>query len=419
MKLSYQQLKDQLATDIGPLIDTALVPLKAAQEAAQAKQAELESQQTDFMARIVSRSTSRDDREHKPGIQFARYVRALVAGKGHKQEALNWARDKYGSESEVAKALGTGVATAGSEFVPQDLSADVIEALRPRSVVRALGATTLPMVHGNMRVSRFDVGSAASYIGENTAQDAVQPTTGELVLSFKKLRAVVPVSNEELAFSSVAVDEKVRNDVVAALASREDKQFIRANAALVTPFTPATGPSGILQLLNGANTGLSAATAAPGTLAEIETDLKDLINALEGKGVTMIKPGWIMSTRTKNYMMMLRESVGGSKAFPDLAGQNPTLLGWPVGVTSHVPTTITIGASGAVLSELYLVDFADVIIGEATELEVTISNEATYSVAGVLHSAFDEDQTLIRVIERHDLGLRHDFSAAVRTSVFY
>jgi HK97 family phage major capsid protein len=93
-----------------------------------------------------------------------------------------------------------------------------------------------------------------------------------------------------------------------------------------------------------------------------------------------------------------------------------TLNGWPVGVTTHVPTNL---GGGGNESELYLVDFADLVVAESEQLMIDVSSEATYVEGGVTKSAFQKNQTLIRAMLAHDFGIRHDASVAVKTGVTY
>jgi HK97 family phage major capsid protein len=110
--------------------------------------------------------------------------------------------------------------------------------------------------------------------------------------------------------------------------------------------------------------------------------------------------------------MTIRDG-NGNFAYRDemLAG---TLWGFPFGTTTAIPTNL---GGGSDESEIYFVDFADAIIGEAQTLTVDASTEASYKSGGNLVSAFSKDQTVIRAIEEHDFAMRHDASVAVLTAV--
>ena len=76
-----------------------------------------------------------------PGANMAQMVRVLAASRGDQQAAAKMASDS-GYNPEIAMALSTVTPGAGGVLVPQSFSSEVIELLRPKSVVRSLGAVS-------------------------------------------------------------------------------------------------------------------------------------------------------------------------------------------------------------------------------------------------------------------------------------
>src|SRR5262249_52378787 len=93
-----------------------------------------------------------------------------------------------------------------------------------------------------------------------------------------------------------------------------------------------------------------------------------------------------------------------------------TFWGKPWKQTTQIP--ITLGGGGDE-SEVYLVEFADAVIGESYQVTIDASSEASYidPVTGDLVSAYSQDQTIVRAIHEIDFGMRHDESVAVLTEV--
>ena len=407
--MKYAELKQRLEQEFGTMVDAAVAPINEQHTALAEQYAELEEKQTDFMARITASHERQPERE--PGHRVANLIRALAAGRGDVDRAAKWALEKWGDE-EVAKTLTTGDAAGAGFLVPEEMSSEIIELLRPRSVIRSANPVIMPMPTGVMSIPRLTGGASAEYIGEATAQNATGLATGQLRLVWKKLRATVPVSNELLAFSNPAANAVVRNDLVQSLATREDQGFIRDDGT-------QDKPKGLRYWALAAN--ISASNAANDssvpTLAEVEKDFKQLIQALEGADVRMIRPRFLMSPRSKNFLMMLRDT-NGNLAFPEMRTASPTILTIPVSISTNIPSNLGSGTDPE--SEIYLVDFADVVIGESTQLIIEVSNEASYTDAsGTLVSAFDRDETVIKAIERHDFVVRHQESIAVKTGVVY
>jgi HK97 family phage major capsid protein len=74
------------------------------------------------------------------GAKMARMVRALVAAQGDPQRAAHLAMER-GFGEEVAMSLNTVTPGSGGVLVPQNMSSEVIELLRPKAVVRGLQST--------------------------------------------------------------------------------------------------------------------------------------------------------------------------------------------------------------------------------------------------------------------------------------
>jgi len=338
-----------------------------------------------------------------PGTGMSRMVRALVVAQGNQQVAAKFAMDNHFGE-DVAMALNTLTPGAGGVLVPQNMAREVIELWRPQSVVRRLGARTLPLTNGNITLPRLKGGAVVGYTGSDSDIGVTGQTFDNLKLSAKKLTGLVPISNDLLAYAGTSpnVDKLVVDDLTAAMSSREDKAFIRDDGTLETP----------KGLLAWALAGFKFAASAGDTLQKIETDLNKLILALENVNANMGAPGWIMSPRSFRFLEGLRDG-NGNKVYPEMKDGN--LKGYPVGKTTQIPNNL--GASSN-QSEIYFVDFNDCFIGEDETLLIDYSKEATYKdEGGNLVSAFQRDQTLVRVIAKHDFGPRHVESIAILTAV--
>lgn len=337
------------------------------------------------------------------GAKMARMVRALAAARGDAQLASRLAIER-GFGEEVAMSLNTLSSSAGGALVPENLSSEVIELLRPKSVVRKLGARTLPLSNGNITIPRLKGGAIVGYIGADTDIPTTQQQFDDLKLTAKKMAALVPIANDLIKYAGVNpnVDQIVVGDLTAAIGAREDKAFIRDDGT-------ANTPKGLRFWAIPGN----VITASDGSaLQKIETDLGKAILALENADANLTQPGWIMAPRTFRFLEGLRDG-NGNKVYPELA--NGMLKGYPVGKTTQVP--INLGEAGKE-SEIYFTDFGDVFIGEEETLEIDYSKEATYKDAdGHMVSAFQRDQTLIRVIAKNDFGPRHVESIAVLAGV--
>ncbi|MDR5756497.1 phage major capsid protein [Caballeronia sp. LZ035] len=346
------------------------------------------------------------------GAKMARMVRALAAARGDAQLASKLAIER-GFGEEVAMSLNTLTSSAGGVLVPSNLSSEVIELLRPKSVVRKLGARTLPLSNGNITIPRLKGGAVVSYIGSDSDINVTEQEFDDLKLTAKKLAALVPISNDLIKYAGVNpnIDQIVVGDLTSAIGAREDKAFIRDKGE-------ANTPKGLRFWAAGAN--LLAASDGT-TLQKVEIDLNKVILALESADANMITPGWIMAPRVFRFLASMRDG-NGNKVYPEL--DNGMLKGYPVGRTTQVPVNLDVEVKGTKTndaSEIYFADFGDLFIGEEETLEIDYSKEATYTITrdgkSETVSAFQRDQTLIRVIAKNDFGPRHVESIAILTGV--
>lgn len=358
----------------------------------------LKQQQTDWASKIFA---AQPKPQPEKGLITAQIVRALAAAKGDPERAAAFAKKTWGDEA-VVKALSAGTGSAGGYLVPPEYSTDLIELLRPQAAVRRLGATVLPMDTGTLNIPKLAGGGSANYIGENTNIPKTEPTFGQITLTWKKLAALVPISNDLLRFSSPAADAIVRDDLVAAMALREDLAFIRDDGT-------TNKPKG---LLSWAPAGNKFAANATVNLANVTTDLGRAVLLLKKADVRFIRPGWIMSPRTEFYLLTVRDA-NGNFAFRQemLAGR---LFGYPYAVSTQIPENLGTNTNE---TEVYLVDFADAVIGEASQLIIDASTEAAYHDGTNVVAAYSLDQTVIRVIAQHDFAMRHPESVAVIQAV--
>ncbi|WP_417797126.1 phage major capsid protein [Stutzerimonas nitrititolerans] len=328
-----------------------------------------------------------------PGTKMAQMVRLLAAAQGNQQAAAQMAKDgNYGAD--VHMALSTVTPGAGGVLVPTNFASDVIEALRPTSVLRKMGVTSLPLNNGNLTMPRITGNTVVTYIGTEQDIPLTGMTFGDTKLSAKKAAALVPVSNDLLRMSGVnpRVDGLVANDLTVSMGLSEDLHFIRADGSGVLP-------KGLRHWAIAQH--VLPAPVNP-ALAAIDLFLGGLMLRIETANVMMTSCGWLMHPRTLRWLQSLRDG-NGNKAYPEIdQGQ---LKGYPVGLSNQIP--VNLGDDGDE-SEIYFVNFADMMIGEDMDLVIDFSKEAAYKDgAGNMVSAFQRDQTLVRVIAKHDFGPRH------------
>jgi len=343
------------------------------------------------------------------GLRVVRVVRAIHAGSRNNHEAAQYIGDVLGDGelAEAMEAMATTPGSVGGVLVPETVSGDFVEYLRPASVVMSMGPRIIPMPSGNLTVNRQATGTSAAYVGERQPIATSGMTFGQAKLAARKLASLVPVSNDLLRFASPATDGMIRDDMRNDIAARTDLAFIRGDGTQDTP----TGLRYQAALHSGSPTIVIAANATV-NLANTRADLAKIELALRQTNRPPVRQGWLMSPRTESYLYNLTDT-NANYVFKSEMDQG-RFRGRPFKVTTQIPENL---GGGTDESELYLVEFDDVMIGEATGLLLAASSEATYVVAGVTYSAFQRDETLFRAIIEHDIGMRRLTSVLVLTGV--
>lgn len=351
-------------------------------------------------------------RERSKGEGAARIIRALAGGKGDPERAARFVRSKWEDE-DVAKALESGSDEAGGFIIPPNYVAELIELLYPMAVMRQMGCTTMPMNNGTLEIPKLSGGVSAEYVGESQNITVDQPTFGTLNLAWKKLAVIVPISNDLIRDSNPNADTVVRDDAVTAMALREDRAFIRDDGTGQRP-TGMRFQEGIQTLVATDVSGMNNVDA----IAAVRSDLSRQELALENANVRMIRPGRILSPRIWHFLSNLTDGNGNAVFRAEL--QQGRLNGYPVRRSNQLPNSLAVTRGAETTnngSEIYFADFADCIIGESTSLIVDASGEAAYHDGTAVQAAFSRDQTVIRLLARHDFGLRHEEAVVVLVDV--
>jgi HK97 family phage major capsid protein len=350
-------------------------------------------------------SVIRDEADNLPkGAKLGRFLRTIAGA-----HRMNMTPEKYATtmlkDKQTADyfAAGTGspqsasVVSDGGFMIPENLSPEIIEFLRPQAVVRSLDPTLAPLVNGQLTLPKLTGGVLASYIGENKPAIPSQIKGGQLKATAKKLAAMVLISNDLLRYQTgPSADIMIKDDAVRAIAQVEDVSFIRAAG---TAFSPKG-------LKFWAATTIHA--TAGQVLATVIADIGKLWLQLANANVRFIKPGFIFAPRTKNFLMNLL-NANGQFIFRDELNTGK-FMGYPYRVTPQIPINLNTGIGNE--SEIYFADFADVFICDAPIISVEVSTEAAIDDgAGNIIPIYSNDQSALRFIVEHDMIVRHPESS--------
>ena len=347
------------------------------------------------------------------GFKAARFAMGVLVARGAGMSGAADYVERRFYDKEVAKALNTtGVATGGA-LIPQAFSNEIIELLRAATVIRDSEPTIIDMPMGNLTIPRMAAGATAGYQGELDDMASSQETFDDLQLNAKKLTALVPVSNDMIRRAPSNIEMIVRDDMVQSLARREDLAFMLGDGS-------GNSPIGLLNLCGSSNKLIIPPFSASDNATiqnAVNAALNSLVLALKQNFSRMIRPVWIMSAVTEAFLKGLLNPFG-NYIYQEEMTVRGTLNGIRYKVTQQIPTNISANLFGGGTANdgayLFLADFADVILAETYSMSVDASDVAAYKDSGGnLVSTFTRDQTAFRIIEEHDLNIRHQASVAV------
>lgn len=321
--------------------------------------------------------------------------------KTNQSKAYELAEKTYKNLPYMAKALNTSNLVSGGVLIVEEVASDVIELLRARGVVRGL-ARSRQIPTGAFRQARVTNPTVARYKDEGTATNESQLTTDQIVPTPHILESLTAISDLLNDFTNQQSQRIAQDELLMTMALREDLAFLRGTG---TEFEP----KGLLNF--AANTQAQTSTA----VADVRTDIRDLIEFVEGANVAMVRPQFLMTSRSRGFLEDLKTAGGETNEFTLAANGN--IRGMPVATTNNIPNNL----GGGTESEIYFVDMNEIVIFDAIDsFRLRVSTEATYKdSAGADRSAFANNETVIMMTSAHDLIPRHNEAISTLTAVTY
>lgn len=257
---------------------------------------------------------------------------------------------------------------------------EVIPLLRAQAVVRSAGPRNIPMPRGTMTLPGQGSAATASYGTEQARIGASQQTLNAIVASYKKLTALVPVSNDMMRYADPAVDAFVRDDLVKVMALGEDRAFLLGDGTQASPrgflsFANAYATTPGVFSSSGNSTapvgGNWITSTAVYTLATVAAELGGLVNKLDTANVPENKRVWFMHPRSWNYLNNVQNSLGVYVYRDELS--RGTLLGYPFKKTTQMPVNIrNTDSSYTDCSFVMLAEMDEAMILDSMQLELAV-----------------------------------------------
>ncbi len=363
-----------------------------------------------------------------PKLFLARQAHALFMTDGSRSDAADYAKSLGDDEmsailrvpnqvierATVASGDSTTAGWAAELTTIQQANSAFVEMLRAASIVARFPGRQMEFAgDSSIVIPRQTGGAKGAFIGQNKAIPVGALSFDDLTLTPKKAAIIVPATNELLAKSSPSALQLIQDDIIAGTGETIDAIFI--GKAIGT----AIAPAGLLY-------GATATASAGATLANIDTDLKTMTNALIAANVPFTTPVWIMNPIRLNSLAHLRDG-SGAKAFPEVA--NGMLGAFPVITSTNVLSSevVLTDASQVIIASDYaptlsisedatlVMDDAGVNIG--AEVDAAIAGAGAAPAADRITSMYQQDSVAIRLKMGIDWGHRHIAGTYLLTGV--
>lgn len=342
-------------------------------------------------------SPSKQQKKVPPMVQLARAIKCLDVFGRHDPERAAYYAKKYYEDQDMTrefKALSATNPTAGGFLIPEVYLDEVIELLYNKTVIKELGARTIPLETGNLNIPRMTSGTRATWGGEARKISTTQPTFGNLRLSAKRLEAIVPQTRELIMSTKYSADE-----IFAADLSRRMQ--------LGLDWGGLYGKGGEFQPTGIANTkGVEVIDATKLDAQYASTDGKltadfpvYVVSLVMSKNVDDQALGWAFNSFMEGYLKNLKTATGDYLYRDEMnAGK---FLGYNYAVTNQILTV-----NGR--TDMFFGNWADLMIGDQMGLETYTTLDGSWTdEQGVQHNAFEENLTGTRALMYDDIGVRH------------
>jgi HK97 family phage major capsid protein len=276
-------------------------------------------------------------------------------------------------ETRAMSVSGTS-GTVGGDYVGT-VNRGFIDALRPLLKIAMAGAEILDGLTSNISIPRQAAASTASWKAETAALDESTPVIDQMELTPRRVGSYTILSKQLLIQASNDVERLVRNDLLAACATALDVAAINGAGG--------TAPTGIL-----ATSGIGAVVGGTNGAAPDWADIIALISSIETVDALAGRPAFLINPATA---AKLRATAKVASTDSRMILEGNDLLGYPVHISSNVPSNLTKGSASGICSAIIFGNFNDVVLasfGEGIDLIVDPFTNATSGQTRVIANSY-------------------------------
>ena len=305
-----------------------------------------------------------------------------------------WTGNRNQEELEKRTVMTVGTNASGGFFAPVDqLGSEWVSALRAKMVMPGLGMRIMSGLTTKVSIPKVSAGVSAAFVAEESAVAAVNQTTAQITLSGKTLGCYEDVSRLLLLESDPSIEQIVRDDILSAMADKIEDVAIEGDSGAEP--TGITKVSGIGSIAIGTNGGAPTWASVTGLVKEVEIDNASInANSL----------GFLTNPKVKSKLASTAK-VSSTDSHMILGEPWDRLYGYPLAVTTNVPSDLTKGSTSGSCSAMIFGDFSQLIMGMWNTPDVLVDP----------YTNGNKGTVRIVVLQEIDLAVRHaqSFSACL------
>jgi len=341
------------------------------------------------IVRLINHLIDRNDAVAREAASFE-----IECSQAFEKKTHRTARGAFVPPDVLSRDLNVTTDGEGGYLVGTNLlAAQMIEMLRNKMMVEVAGATILDDLVGDIAIPKQSGAATAYWVAEAGAPTESQQTLAQLQLAPKTVAAYTDYTRKLMLQSSITVENFVRNDLTRVLALAIDLAALHGTGSSNQP-TGIAATNGIGSVAGGTN-GLAPAWSH---MVNLETEVAQ-DNADVGRLAYMTNA----KVRGKLKQVFTNATYGEIPLWQ--TGSAPgigELNGYPAYVTNQVSSALTKGSSSGVCSAIFFGNWADLIVGTWSGIDLLVDPYSLSTSAGVRVTAFKDV----------DVGVRHAQSFA-------
>lgn len=277
--------------------------------------------------------------------------------------------------SSVSAGVFDGTTSGGKLTATDFYDTSFIDLLRAAMMVRAMGATVLSGLVGNVAIPRQTGAATAGWVAQAAAASESDATYSQVTMFARTVHAIQDFTRELLLQTTPDIEALVRADLAAVIGIAIDAAALHGTGSSGQP-TGLAATAGIGSVAGGTN----GAVPTWDNIVDLETQVANSNAAVGALGyLTNSK----MRGRLKRAPIISGQPVYIWGGMPGMAAQGvatapgarmSVMNEYPAGVSNNVSSTLTKGTSSGVCSAIFFGNWRDLLIGEWGGLETLTDN---------------------------------------------